>query len=77
MPVYEYRCTPGDSKDGLGEPHCEIFRAKNDDAVRKRIAKRKKKHSTLGGFITEEFLFRGSMVTVKRKMFRPRKEIAL
>ena len=74
MPTYRYILTVLDTNDRSDTTQEKIFKAPNDDKATERP--RGAIESFRKGSVRGWILTRGSIVTVRRKVFRPRKELA-
>lgn len=77
MPTYRYRCLCIDGHGVSTALTSKPFRAKDNNAARKRVLKDIKKNERYNIAMLNVILERGSLVAVKRKIFRPRTNIPL
>lgn len=77
MPTYRYRCLCIDGHGVSTHLTSKPFLAKDNNAARRRILNDIKKNERRDIAMLNVILERGSLVTVKRKIFRSRTNISL
>jgi hypothetical protein len=77
MPNYRYICTIVDGRGEGGPLASKPFWRKNDKEAKKRVKRDMKDNKKRGVTMRDIIIERGSLVTVKKKVFRKTKEIPM